>query len=149
MDEGMILWWQPTKPQEVMHCSHSPSSRINLEALFGSEWEQTAFVQFLCVDQDTVQNLRQEFADVPNLGGNYDPHMPPMREVPAALGRDQDGPVDMDEEPDREKRARSKDGSENPRPRGIRRITREERQQATADGNLDEVDWDELSEGSE
>ena len=64
MDDGLLIWWDPSKPQEVMHSSHAPSNRVNLEALFGEDWRRMAFVQFLCVDAETVTVLRQEFGDV-------------------------------------------------------------------------------------
>ena len=95
-----------------------------------------AFVQFLCVDAEVVTALRQEFGDVPNLGGMHDPNMPDLREVHAALGKDRPQEDEgMGEAADRiDKRPRSEAGSDNPRPRSASRTTREEQQQSTADG---------------
>ena len=44
MDDGLLLWWMPGREQEIMHCSHAPSERINLEKLFGKDWERKAFI---------------------------------------------------------------------------------------------------------
>ena len=48
LDDGLLIWWDPSKSQEVMHCPHAPSNRVNLEALFGENWRRMAVVQFLC-----------------------------------------------------------------------------------------------------
>ena len=68
---GIILGWLPSNPAEVWHCSHTPSARLSLEALFGEQWKEMAFVQFLCMVQETAEALRRGNADVPNFGGNY------------------------------------------------------------------------------
>ena len=47
MDDRLLLWWHPSKDTEVMHTEHSPSNRINLEALFGSKWAEYAIIQLL------------------------------------------------------------------------------------------------------
>lgn len=148
MDDGLLLWWHPKRNEEVMHCSHAPSSRINLEALFGEDWSNIAFIQFLCVDQDKSSEIRRNFPDVPNLGGPYDPGMAMLREVPANWGGNRTAPNEDD--PDAPggnlKRPRSAAESENPRPTGTSRTTREEQQQTTANGNFDDVDWDAISD---
>ena len=129
-----------------MHCSHAPSSRINVEALFTSQWEDVAFIQFLCVDQDKSMEIRRNFPDVPNLGGAYDPRTDQLQEFRANSGRDRGSEEEDEDAAGGTKRPRSEAGSDNPRPRGVARTTTEEHRQASADGNLDDIDWDALSE---
>jgi hypothetical protein len=147
MDDGLLLWWHPNRKEEVMHCSHAPSSRINLEALFGEDWPNIAFVQFVCVDQEMSQAIRRDFPDVPNLGGPYHSGMANLREVPAKWGGNRAAPDEDGEDGPgaAHKRPRSEAGSENPRPTASARTTREE-QQTSADGNFEDVDWDSISE---
>ena len=150
MDDGLLLWWHPGRNEEVMHCSHAPSSRINLEALFGTNWANICFIQFLCVDHDKSLEIRRDFPDVPNLGGPYDPGMATLREVPANSGGNRSKQSEAaDDRPDEnQKRPRSAAGSDNPRPTGVSRTTREEQQQTSADGNFDDLDWDSISDES-
>ena len=75
-----------------------------------------AFIQFLCVEQDMARGLREEFPDVPILGGTYDPGMANLREVPANSGRNPPTEKEDVELFGVHTRSRSEAGSDNPRP---------------------------------
>ena len=75
-DDGTLIWWNVKHAMEISHLFHNPTQRVNLEVLFGKEYEQCAFLQFLCIGQEEVRLLRLTHPDVPNLGGMHDPGMP-------------------------------------------------------------------------
>ena len=95
-----------------------------------------AFTQLLCVDQEAAEALRRANAELPNLGGNYDPLMAKLREMLELNRNNQAGDRTSDMGSLADKRPRSDAGSDNPRPTSTPRLTREEQQQTNADGKV-------------
>ncbi len=83
-DEALLLWW--TDRREGFQCYHSPAERVNFKQLNRSNSDDVsavAFIQFICVGSDEVDECRRSASHVPNLGGIHDPALPRLREVRA------------------------------------------------------------------
>ena len=65
-DDGLLLWWNPeateaSGPVEAKHLLHAPTSKLNLELIFGRSWGTTCFIQFVMVDTESVSKVREQW----------------------------------------------------------------------------------------
>ena len=132
-DDGMLLWWDSERPSEVYHFFHNPSRRVGLESLFGKTYEGTAFMQLLCVGQDEVKQVRNAFAEVPHLGGMYDPGMPRLVERAESVAGSDGTDITV---PEPRKRQYSDASSHNPRPATAAKLTTEAQEQLQATNTI-------------
>ena len=83
VDDSFLWWWREGRPGLSWYL-HSPgTARIKLTEVFGRDWQNTSFVQFLLAGGDQVEELRRMEVDVPNIGGPHDPEVgAPMEWAP-------------------------------------------------------------------
>ncbi|CAE7203697.1 RE2 [Symbiodinium natans] len=60
---------------------------VNFERLCSKELSNVAFLQFFSEDSESVAVLRETVVEVPNLGGVYEPALPPLRDVTEQVER--------------------------------------------------------------
>ncbi|CAE7152098.1 unnamed protein product [Symbiodinium pilosum] len=80
-DDTLLIWWPIGLLEEWCHVFLPGQQAINFARLCPTLGHKVAFLQFFCESAETVASVRQVVADVPNLGGPYDPQMPPPRDL--------------------------------------------------------------------
>jgi hypothetical protein len=62
---SVIYWWTPRAGTVCPDSSSTPTtSRIMSHHVFGEDWRETRFVQFMFVSEATFQGLRRHFPDL-------------------------------------------------------------------------------------
>ena len=68
----MLWWWRPGRADLSWYSDvfgAPATARVSLSELFGRDcWRDTAFVQFICVNEDDAEKVRNSEPDVPNVG---------------------------------------------------------------------------------
>ena len=86
-DESLLIWWNRGKQGEWFHAFISGTQSVNFERLCSKELSNVAFLQFFSEDSESVAVLRETVVEVPNLGGVYEPALPPLRDVTEQVER--------------------------------------------------------------
>ena len=80
-DDTLLIWWPVGVLEEWCHVFLPGHQPVNFSRLCPNVKAKVAFVQFFCENAETVASVRQVVDDIPNLGGPYDPQMPPTHDV--------------------------------------------------------------------
>ena len=80
-DDSFVLWWKAGDLSCWHHVFTRATTHINLSRLAEMPEQDLCFVQYFLLDSEAVSQLRVVVSDVPNLGGTYEPTMPPLRDA--------------------------------------------------------------------
>ena len=73
MDESLVVWWHHKTREEVYTFYTSASHPISLKELFGANWMEMSFVQFLSCERQNIEIMQELEPDIPMLGGDEPP----------------------------------------------------------------------------
>jgi len=92
-DDSILWFWKCGRPAQSWYYESSGTVRLHLTKIFGPEWPNYAFIQFLRVGPDDVQRVRDIAPTVPHVGGPNDDRFPkPMRVDSTGTDGAQGGP---------------------------------------------------------
>ena len=84
MNKSVLFWYTRSNPSDYRTMSHDGTMNLNLKTIFGSEWETQNWIQFLGVDDEQIDRVRQALPDEPMLAPPADnnAHILPPRLEP-------------------------------------------------------------------
>ena len=92
-DDTLLVWWTAGAIESWYHAFIPGHQPVNFERLSPCPVGKIACLQFFCESAETVASVRQVVPEIPHLGGPYDPHMPPPRDVTSRVTLSGSSPV--------------------------------------------------------
>jgi hypothetical protein len=68
--ESVLLWYPQDSPSKYSTLSMNASQQLNLRQLFGDEWQNIHFMQFIGVSSSDADHVREVMPDEPMLGND-------------------------------------------------------------------------------
>ena len=68
--ESVLLWYPQDSPSRYSTLSMNASQQLNLRQLFGEEWQNMLFLQFIGVSSSDADHVREVMPDEPMLGND-------------------------------------------------------------------------------
>jgi len=87
-EQATLCWWlRPSgkdkrNTNDAEYLEYAASEHVSLRRLFGEDWDRICFIQFLTVDDDAVQQARQQMPWLPHVGGPSIPGIDQWRARP-------------------------------------------------------------------
>jgi hypothetical protein len=99
--ESVLLWYPQDSPSKYSTLIMNAAQQLNLRQLFGAEWLNVRFMQFIGVAEPEAEDIRQIVPDEPMLGDDPKDVDRPRAQVPRLQPllpiAEEDVDVDMDE----------------------------------------------------
>lgn len=81
-DRTVLLWYPASNPEQYRSMLYDGTQRLNLRQMFGEQWSDVCWMQFLGINEATGHELKKIMPDEPMLGDPPQPRpdapMPPL-----------------------------------------------------------------------